>query len=299
MAAETVKTAPVKQKKRKKKSQVRAIFERIAVNKPAMAGLVVLGLLILVAVFAPLIAPYSVTEQDFSYVLKGPNAQHLFGTDNLGRDIFSRCVYGARYSLALGLSASLFAAIVGNGAGIIIGYIGGKVDMIGMRICDVLTAIPGQLLAIVISTAAGAGFVQTIFAMSIGGIPMSARNSRAMCLRERQMEYLEAAHSINVPKLKIMFKHMLPNVMAPALVGTTMSVGNSIMGAAGLSFIGLGIQPPTPEWGAILTAGKQYVSFPNGIYMMLFPGILIAIVVLAVNLFGDGLRDAMDPRLKK
>ena len=299
MTTETVKTAPVKQKKRKKKSQVRAIFERIATNKLAMAGLVVLGILALVAIFAPLIAPYSVIEQDFSYVLKGPNAKHLFGTDNLGRDIFSRCVYGARYSLALGLSASLFAAIVGNGAGIIIGYIGGKVDMIGMRICDVLTAIPGQLLAIVISTAAGAGFVQTIFAMSIGGIPMSARNSRAMCLRERQMEYLEAAHSINVPKLKIMFKHMLPNVMAPALVGTTMSVGNSIMGAAGLSFIGLGIQPPTPEWGAILTAGKGYVSQPNGIYMMLFPGILIAIVVLAVNLFGDGLRDAMDPRLKK
>ena len=299
MTTETVKTAPEKQKKRKKKSQVRAIFERIATNKLAMAGLVVLGILALVAIFAPLIAPYSVIEQDFSYVLKGPNAKHLFGTDNLGRDIFSRCVYGARYSLALGLSASLFAAVVGNGAGIIIGYIGGKVDMIGMRICDVLTAIPGQLLAIVISTAAGAGFVQTIFAMSIGGIPMSARNSRAMCLRERQMEYLEAAHSINVPKLKIMFKHMLPNVMAPALVGTTMSVGNSIMGAAGLSFIGLGIQPPTPEWGAILTAGKQYVSFENGIYMMLFPGILIAIVVLAVNLFGDGLRDAMDPRLKK
>jgi peptide/nickel transport system permease protein len=299
VTAETNLAAPVKKKKRKKKSQFVTIFERLATNKLAMAGLIVMLLLILIAIFAPLIAPYSVTEQDYTYVLKGPCAKHLFGTDKMGRDIFSRCVYGARYSLSLGLIASLFTAVVGNSAGIIIGYIGGKVDMIGMRVCDVLSAIPGQLLAIVISTAAGAGFVQTIFAMSIGGIPMSARNSRAMCLKEREMEYLEAAHSINVPKLKIMFKHMLPNVMAPALVGTTMSVGNSIMGAAGLSFIGLGIQPPTPEWGAILTDGKQYVSIPGGIYMMLFPGILIAIVVLAVNLFGDGLRDAMDPRLKK
>ena len=259
--------------------------------------MVVMGLLFLMAILAPVIAPYNITEQDFSYVSKGPNAQHWFGTDYMGRDIFSRCVYGARYSLSLGLIASLFTAVVGNGIGIAVGYIGGKVDMVAMRICDILSAIPGQLLAIIISSALGAGFVQTIFAMSIGGIPMSARNSRAMCLRERQMEYLEAAHSINVPKFKIMFKHMLPNVMAPALVGTTMSVGNSIMGAAGLSFIGLGIQPPTPEWGAMLSNARNYVT--QAPYMMIFPGVMIAIVVLAINLFGDGLRDAMDPRLKK
>lgn len=291
-------TVPVGTKKRKKKeSQFVAILKRLATNKLAMAGLIVMALLILMAICAPLIAPYDITEQDFSYVAKGPNAKHWFGTDYMGRDIFSRCVYGARYSLSLGLIASLFTAIVGNGIGIAVGYIGGKVDMIAMRACDILSAIPGQLLAIIISSALGAGFFQTIFAMSIGGIPSSARNSRAMCLRERQMEYLEAAQSINVPKYKIMFKHMLPNVMAPALVGTTMSVGNTIMGAAGLSFIGLGIQPPTPEWGAMLSNARNYVT--TAPYMMIFPGVMIAIVVLAINLFGDGLRDAMDPRLKK
>ena len=296
MAAATA-TATTAVRRKKKESQLSQIMKRLATNKLAMVGLVVMAILILVAIFAPFIAPYSITEQDYGYIAKGPNAQHLFGTDYMGRDIFSRCVYGARYSLSLGLIASLFTAIVGNGIGIAVGYIGGKVDNVAMRICDILAAIPGQLLAIIISSALGAGFIQTIIAMSIGGIPMSARNSRAMCLRERQMEYLEAAQSINVPRYKIMFKHMLPNVMAPALVGTTMSVGNSIMGAAGLSFIGLGIQPPTPEWGAMLSNARQYVT--QAPYMMIFPGILIAIVVLAINLFGDGLRDAMDPRLKK
>lgn len=284
-------------KKRKKESQFVAILKRLSTNGLAMTGLFVMVLLILMSIFAPIIAPYDITEQDFSYIAKGPNAQHWFGTDYMGRDIFSRCIYGGRYSLSLGLIASLVTAIIGNGIGIAVGYIGGKTDMIAMRICDILSAIPGQLLAIIISSALGAGFLQTIFAMSIGGIPASARNSRAMCLRERQMEYLEAAQSINVPKYKIMFKHMLPNVMAPALVGTTMSVGNTIMGAAGLSFIGLGIQAPTPEWGAMLSNARNYVT--TAPYMMIFPGIMIAIVVLAINLFGDGLRDAMDPRLKK
>ena len=294
MAAATNNAKP---KRRRKESQFSQIMKRLSTNRLAMVGMIVMVVLILIAIAAPLIAPYSITQQDYGYIAKGPNAQHWFGTDYMGRDIFSRCVYGSRYSLSLGLIASLFTAVVGNGIGIAVGYIGGKTDMIAMRICDILSAIPGQLLAIIISSALGAGFFQTIFAMSIGGIPMSARNSRAMCLRERQMEYLEAAQSINVPKYKIMFKHMLPNVVAPALVGTTMSVGNSIMGAAGLSFIGLGIQPPTPEWGAMLSNARQYVT--QAPYMMIFPGLMIAIVVLAINLFGDGLRDAMDPRLKK
>lgn len=284
-------------KKRKKESQFSQIMKRTCQNKLAVVGMIVMLFLFLVAICAPLIAPYDITAQDFSYISKGPNAQHIFGTDYMGRDIFSRCVYGARYSLSFGLISALVTGICGNALGIIIGYAGGKVDMIGMRIVDVITAIPGQLLAIILSSALGSGFFQTIIAMSIGGIPMSARNSRAMCLRERQMEYLEAAYSINVPKRKIMFKHMLPNIVAPALVGTTMSIGNSIMGAAGLSFIGLGIQPPTPEWGAMLSNARNYVT--QAPYMMIFPGLLIAVVVLAMNLFGDGLRDAMDPKLKK
>lgn len=297
MANAVKNTAAKAPKKRKKESQFKQIMKRTCQNKIALIGMIVMIVLILIAIFAPWIAPYSITEQDYSYIAKGPNAQHIFGTDYMGRDIFSRCVVGARYSLAFGLTCALVTGILGNGLGIIIGYAGGVVDMVGMRIVDIVTAIPGQLLAIIISSALGAGFVQTIIAMSIGGIPMSARNSRAMCLRERQMEYLEAAYSINVPKSKIMFKHMLPNIVAPALVGTTMSIGNSIMGAAGLSFIGLGIQPPTPEWGAMLSQARNYVT--TAPYMMIFPGLLIAVVVLAINLFGDGLRDAMDPKLKK
>jgi len=166
-----------------------------------------------------------------------------------------------------------------------------------MRFCDIWQAIPGQLLAIVISTALGPGFTNTILAMSVGGIPMSIRSTRAMCLKEREMEYLEAARSYNCSNSKIMFKHMLPNIISPTIVGTTMSVGGTIMGAAGLSFIGLGIQPPTPEWGAMLSGARSLaLLYP---YMMIFPGLMIAITVLAINLFGDGLRDAMDPKLKK
>jgi ABC-type dipeptide/oligopeptide/nickel transport system permease subunit len=234
---------------------------------------------------------------DFAAASCTPNSKHWFGCDQLGRDIFSRIVYGGRYSLSLGLIASLFTAFVGNAIGIAVGYAGGKIDNIAMRICDIISAIPGQLLAIVISTALGAGFFNTILALSIGGIPGSVRNSRAMCLRERQMEYLEAAQSINVSKAKIMFKHMMPNIISPAIVGTTMSVGGTITQAAGLSFIGLGIQPPTPEWGAMLSDGRNYIL--TNPHFLIFPGLMIGIVVLCINLFGDGLRDAMDPKLKK
>ena len=168
--------------------------------------------------------------------------------------------------------------------------------MFWMRIMDIWSAIPGQLLAIVISTALGAGFVNTIIAMTIGGIPGSIRSSRAMCLKEREMEYLEAAKIINCSKFKIMYVHMLPNIVAPAIVGTTMAVGITIMGAAGLSYIGLGIQPPSPEWGAMLSAGRTYIlQYPH---MIVFPGIFLAITVLAINLLGDGLRDAIDPKNK-
>lgn len=296
--ATAAKTSAAKApKKRKKEGMMKQVFKRTCQNKLALLGMIVMILLILLAIVSPWIAPYDVTEQDFDAIAMGPSAKHIFGTDYMGRDIFSRCLVGARYSLSFGLICACVTGVLGNALGVIVGYIGGTVDMVAMRIVDIITAIPGQLLAIIISSALGAGFVQTIIAMSIGGIPMSARNSRAMCLRERQMEYLEAAYSINVPASKIMFKHMLPNIVAPALVGTTMSIGNSIMGAAGLSFIGLGIQPPTPEWGAMLSNARNYVT--QAPYMMIFPGLLIAIVVLAINLFGDGLRDAMDPRLKK
>lgn len=284
-------------KRRKKQSNLSMIWHRLMQDKVAVAGLIVMLLLLLVSIFAPLLAPYDPFAMDLAAMKQGPSAAHWFGTDSMGRDIFSRILYGGRYSLALGFIGSVFTALIGTFFGTIIGYVGGAFDNICMRICDVWQAIPGQLLAIVISTALGPGFVNTILAMSVGGIPMSIRSTRAMCLKEREMEYLEAAQSYNCSKAKIMFKHMLPNIISPTIVGTTMSVGGTIMGAAGLSFIGLGIQPPTPEWGAMLSDARSLaLLFPH---MMIFPGLMIAVTVLAINLFGDGLRDAMDPKLKK
>lgn len=283
-------------KKKKKQSQLGMILKRLKKNKVAMTGLVILIILILMAVFAPLIAPYDPTEMDFSATYSTPSAKHLFGCDELGRDILSRLIYGARYSLSLGLISALIGMVLGLFFGTWIGFEGGKVDMFWMRIMDIWSAIPGQLLAIVISTALGAGFVNTIIAMTIGAIPGSIRSSRAMCLKEREMEYLEAAKIINCSKFKIMYVHMLPNIVAPAIVGTTMAVGLTIMGAAGLSYIGLGIQPPSPEWGAMLSAGRTYIlQYPH---MIVFPGVFLAITVLAINLLGDGLRDAIDPKNK-
>ena len=283
-------------KKKKKQSQLGMIMKRLRKNKVAMTGLVIPMIMILMAVFAPLIAPYDPTEMDFSATYATPSLKHLFGCDELGRDILSRLIYGARYSLSLGLISALIGMVLGLFFGTWIGFEGGKVDMFWMRIMDIWSAIPGQLLAIVISTALGAGFVNTIIAMTIGGIPGSIRSSRAMCLKEREMEYLEAAKIINCSKFKIMYVHMLPNIVAPAIVGTTMAVGITIMGAAGLSYIGLGIQPPSPEWGAMLSAGRTYIlQYPH---MIVFPGIFLAITVLAINLLGDGLRDAIDPKNK-
>ncbi len=283
--------------RRKKQSNLSMIWHRLMQDKVAVAGLVVMIVLILVSVFAPLLAPYDPFAMDLAAMKQGPSQAHWFGTDSMGRDVFSRILYGGRYSLALGFIGSVFTALIGTVFGTVIGYIGGAFDNICMRVCDVWQAIPGQLLAIVISTALGPGFVNTILAMSVGGIPMSIRSTRAMCLKEREMEYLEAAQSYNCSKTKIMFKHMLPNIISPTIVGTTMSVGGTIMGAAGLSFIGLGIQPPTPEWGAMLSDARSLaLLYPH---MMIFPGLLIAVTVLAINLFGDGLRDAMDPKLKK
>ena len=246
--------------------------------------------------FAPVIAPYSPTYQDFSAIYCKPNGEHWFGCDALGRDIFSRCVYGARYSLSLGLAATVFGSAIGLFFGVIVGYIGGRTDNLVMRLMDIVSAIPGMLLAVIISTALGSGFFNTILAMSVGTIPGTIRQTRALCLKERQMEYIEASVSVNCPKLKIMFSHMLPNIISPLIVGMTMGIGFTIMGAAGLSFIGLGIQPPTAEWGAMLSDGRSMILLHP--HLMLFPGLMIALTVLSFNLFGDGLRDALDPRLK-
>ena len=272
-------------------------FSRVFETPTAKIGGILLGIIVVMCVFAPLFCKYTANDIDMTSALQGPSLQHFCGTDNLGRDQWARLLYGGRYSLALGIIGSLFAAIGGTGLGVIAGYFGGQAENLIMRFCDIWTAIPGTLLCIVVSTALGPGFFNTIVALSIGAIPNGARLTRGQILAERTKEYLEAAEAMNCSKASIMFRHLLPNVISPTIVGTTMGIGATITQAATLSYIGLGVQPPTPEWGAMLSAGKNYVtSFPH---LLLFPGIAIGLATLAINLMGDGLRDALDPKLRK
>ena len=282
--------------KRKRQSQLVQIWKRMIKNRVSLIGFILLAIIILLAVLAPALAPYDPNFMDPQALNAGPSAEHLFGADNMGRDILSRILWGARSSLLLGFICAIFGLLVGLIFGSLVGYAGKTVDMVVMRLCDVMSSIPGMLLAILISTALGPGFFNTILAMSVGGIPNSIRGSRAMALKEREMEYLEAAKAMNCSKLKIVFKHMVPNIVSPSIVGTTMMIGNSITGAASLSFVGLGIQPPDPEWGAMLSNARNFMlQYPHEV---LFPGIAILITVLATNMIGDGLRDALDPKLK-
>ena len=272
-------------------------IRRLRTNSTAMFGLIVLALLILLSVFAPVIAPYHYTEMDMLQLNAAPSLKHLFGTDSLGRDILSRLIYGGRYSIFLGFSASVLSMAAAIVLGSLAGYFGGWVDNVVLRICDVVQAIPGILLSIVISAVLGPGFFNTILALAIGGIPSGIRLTRAQILSVRSEEYLEAAASLNCSSMRIMFRHILPNILSPLIVGFTMGIGNTIMLASSLSFIGLGVQPPAPEWGAMLSAGRDYIR--NYPWQIIFPGIFVFVSVLSINLFGDGLRDALDPKMKK
>ncbi len=292
---EAAVSAPVK--KRKKESMWAQAFKRLMKNHTARFGLIVLAILILLAILAPVLTPYGYEEMDLEAINAAPSMKHLFGTDALGRDCLTRIFYGGRYSLGLGISSSLISTIIGIILGSIAGYFGGWVDNLIMRLCDIVQSIPGMLLSIIISATLGVGFGNTIIALAVGGIAGGVRLLRGQMLSIRKEEYLEAATTVNCSAGRIMFRHMLPNALSPVIVGTTMGMGNTIMVAASLSFIGLGVQPPDPEWGAMLSAGRDvFRKYPH---IMLFPGIFIFLTVLSFNLFGDGLRDALDPKLKK
>lgn len=271
-------------------------LERMLKGPGAKAGTVLFILIILASVCAPLIAPYGPNDMDLENMFSTPSSSHLLGTDGLGRDQLSRLLYGGRYSLSLGLTASLFGALVGVILGSIAGYFGGRTETLIMRLMDIWSSLPGILLCILISATLGKGFFNTVLALSIGEVPVSVRLIRGQILKERAKEYLEAAEAINCSKFSIMFRHLLPNVIQPVLVNVTMGIGMVITMAAALSYIGLGVQPPTPEWGAILSAGRAHIlNYPH---LIMFPGLVIAITVLAINLMGDGLRDALDPKLR-
>lgn len=280
----------------KKVSLFRETWRSLRKNRLAMFGMFLILLLIVTAVFANFIAPYGIDDQELSRRFLPPSSKHLFGTDNLGRDIFSRIVYGCRISLTIGLFASAFSALVGIFFGSIAGFYGGKLDNGVMRCIDIMMAIPSMLLAISIIAALGPGIKNVIIAVGIGATPSYARIVRASILSVKEQEYVEAARSIGVDDLHIILRHILPNCMAPIIVQITMSVAKAILEAASLSFIGLGVQPPSPEWGAMLSAARPYIR--DYWHVVTFPGLAIMAVIFGLNLFGDGLRDALDPRLK-
>ncbi len=280
----------------RRQGQFGQVMHRLRKNKIAMVGLVIMILLIIMALLSPYITPYDYAKTSKADRYATPSWQHLFGCDGMGRDILSRIMYGARASLWLGLMSTLVATVIGVLLGSLVGYYGGKVDNIVMRILDIIQAIPGMLLSIAISAALGSGIGNTILALSIGGIPMTVRLLRGSILTVRKQEYIEAAEKINCSKWRVITSHILPNSIAPVIVSVTMGIGNTILQAASLSYIGLGVQPPTPEWGAMLSEGKSMITkYPH---LCIFPGLAIMVVVLCLNMLGDGLRDAMDPKLK-
>jgi len=295
ITAESTSTG-IKPEKIEKTSLLLETLQRMVKGPGARVGTVLFALIVLASVFAPLIAPYGPNEMDLKNMYATPSASHLLGTDGLGRDLLSRLLYGGRYSLSLGLSAAVFGAFVGVIIGSIAGYFGGKTETLIMRLMDIWSSLPGMLLCILISAALGAGFFFTVLALAVGAVPEAVRLIRAQILKERTKEYLEAAEAINCSKFSIMFRHLLPNVVSPILVMMTMGIGMTITMAAALSYIGLGVQPPTPEWGALLADGRSHIlTYPH---LIMFPGLTIAITVLAINLMGDGLRDALDPKLR-
>ncbi len=283
-------------KPHKKQTEFARVMKQLRKNKVAMAGLIVMAAECLLALLSPWIIPYDYTAMDMANCLKGPTAAHLFGCDDMGRDIFSRVLYGGRFSISIGIIAVSISTVFGIMIGSVAGYFGGQVDNVIMRLLDIIQAIPGMLLMIVISAVLGPGFINTVIALSVGSIPGMARMLRAQMMKERDNEYIEAAQSINCSRVRIIVSHLIPNCISPLIVQATMGVAQTITMAAGLSFIGLGVQPPTPEWGAMLSSSRQFMR--QAPHLVIFPGLAIAVTVLALNLLGDGLRDALDPKLK-
>lgn len=273
------------------------IWRRLKKSKLTIISLIFIAILILSAIFADVIAPYDYAAVDLANTLQYPSLKHLMGTDDFGRDIFSRILYGGRISLLVASITVIISIVCAAVLGSIAGYFGGWFDAVIMRLMDIIMSIPGMLLAISIAAALGTGIVNTAIAISISNIPALTRIVRSSVLLLREREYVEASISFGASHGRIIRKHIIPNTLAPLIVQSTLKFGDAILCIASLSFIGLGIQPPTPEWGSILSNGRELVrSFWP---IVTFPGIMIALTMLAFNLAGDGLRDAMDPRLKQ
>ncbi|WP_078597405.1 nickel transporter permease [Evansella clarkii] len=295
--AETV-TSPNKEVKppNPQIENLKIVWKKLKKNKIAMAGGFLILFFILASWIGPLLTTMDPSQPNIPDRLQGPSAEYWFGTDHQGRDIFTRIVHGMSITLYIGFVSVALGCVAGVFLGLISGYYGGRTDTVIMRIMDVLLAFPGILLALAIVSVLGGSLNNVIIAVGIFSIPVFARIVRGSALAVRKLEYIDAVRALGASDTRIIFKHVLPNIMSPIIVQATLRIATAVLTASGLSFLGLGAQPPTPEWGAMLSAGRNYMwEHPH---IALFPGLAIVAVVLAFNLFGDGLRDALDPKMK-
>lgn len=280
----------------KKSTPITEFWRKFKKQKMALAAGIFVAVLFVLGVIGPYIAPYGAAEFDYDHILEGPSVQHWAGTDAYGRDIFSRIIIGTRISLFISILSVLLGAVGGTVLGLISGYYGKWLDNIIMRFCDILFAFPGILLAIGIIAILGPGLGNVIIAISVFSVPMFARIVRSSTLAVKSTVYVEATRSIGAKHRRIIWKHIFPGTVSAIIVNFTMRLGTAILTAASLSFLGLGAQPPSPEWGAMLSGGRDYLN--TAPHVTFFPGVAIFLTVLAFNLFGDGLRDALDPKIK-
>lgn len=284
-------------KKSKKNSQAKEIWRRFRKSKTAMLGLMLLIFVVGIAVFADVIVPYeNAITQNIPERLQGPSAAHWFGTDEAGRDLFARIVHGSRYSLAIGIITTIVSMIIGGLLGAVAAYYGGWVDNVIMRVTDVIMTVPPILLSLAVVAALGANLRNLLIAITVSCVPGIIRMVRSVVLGVVEEDYIEAARSYGTSDMRIILKYVIPNALGPIIVTATMNVATMILSASGLSFLGMGVQPPAPEWGALLSDAETYMfSAPHLLYI---PGLFIVIAALSFNLAGDGLRDALDPKLK-
>ncbi|WP_163100571.1 ABC transporter permease [Peribacillus alkalitolerans] len=288
---------PLRSPSNPKLEKWKSFISTISQNKAAMVGACIVAFYMLIALFAPILAPYDPYEINLPNKLQPPSFEHWMGTDDKGRDILSRIIYGSRLSMGVGFASVFFGAMFGITMGLIAGYYGKWVDSIISRILDVMLAFPGILLALAIISALGPSLINVTIAVGAFSVPLFARIVRGSTLEVKKLEYIDAIRSLGANDATIIFKHILPNIMSPIIVQGTLRLATAILSAAGLSFLGLGAQPPSSEWGTMLSSGRDFLfSAPH---MALFPGLTISVLVLGFNIFGDGLRDALDPRMKK
>ncbi len=299
MARKNKKTAASGQQQYKKRSIAAEVWRNYKKNPSAMIALILVVIIVFVAIFAQFFYDFKkdIVKQHIKEKFQKPSREHWFGTDNYGRDVFTRVIYGTKYSLSVGVVAVAISCIVGVSLGLIAGYYGGVIEDLILRFCEVFTGIPSILMGVALMTAFGQSIGVLMLAIGLVYAPMYCRTTRAAVLPVRDQEYIEAARVAGVGDLGIMFNHVLPNALSPIIVQVTMGIASAILCASGLSFLGLGVPIPMPEWGAMLSEGREFMR--DYMCLTIFPGLAIMITVLSFNLMGDGLRDALDPKLKQ